>query len=81
MGMHRLTVLSNGRGIRQDVLVAALRQRTLLSEEMAASIAQCAVVASVVARAHFDWASDYDFPAEQVADVLIDHGFDISFDA
>ena len=81
MLMHRLTVVSNPHGTSEDVLLAALRQRTLLSEEMAASIAQCAVAASVVAPAQFDWASDYDFPAEQVADVLIEHGFEISFDA
>ncbi|TAK54676.1 MAG: hypothetical protein EPO25_06305 [Gammaproteobacteria bacterium] len=75
--MHRLRVLRNSGGVTEVTLLAALRQGTNLPVDVATSLAR----AVVVPPAHIDWASDSDFPVEQVADVLIEQGFEVGFDA
>lgn len=63
--------------VTEAALLVALREGTNLALDVATSLAQCAVAAP----ARIEWASDSDFPAEQVADVLIRQGFEVSFDA
>ena len=77
MVTHRLRILRNASGITEAALLDALSKGTDLPVDIATSLAR----AVVAPPAHIDWVDDSGFPAEQVAGVLVEQGFEVSFDA
>jgi hypothetical protein len=74
---RRLEIKRNKQGVSEAQLVTALLATTALPADQATALAR----AVVQPPAHIEWAVDSSFPVEQVAEVLIEQGFEVAFDA
>ena len=78
METRRLNIVRRRRNLTEAQLVAAITQHTDLPNDQASALAKIALADPP---GHIVWAWDSGFPAEQVADVLIEQGFEVTFDA
>ena len=78
MEMRRLNIVRRTTDIGEEQLIAAITRGTDLPSDQASALAKV-VLAELPA--HIAWRWDSNFPADQVADVLIKQGFEVTFDA
>jgi hypothetical protein len=77
MNTRRLKIVRKNGNIGEAQLIAAITAGTDLPPDQATALAR----AVAEPPAYIEWAWDSNFPADQVADVLIKQGFEVAFDA
>jgi hypothetical protein len=72
-----MSVVRRNSRVDEAQLVAAIVKGTGLPQDQATALAQ----AIAEPPAYVEWAVNSSFPAQQVADVLTNQGFEVAFDA